>query len=195
MDLAEASDGAMSMQVDELERDMQVQRGLLSECTAKVRGIVRYLREHRSAQTPASTPPPAFNPPPITAASPSISAFARAVTNNVFTPDVSWMGAQTGGDAFGDTADGSLVARLNRASSTPTNIPPLTMRESRSSVPPAGSPAMRFPDSPVAEPSSMPADAQSISAPLPRVRYGPLSQQVRSVSARYPSKPSSDGTQ
>ncbi|KAG2029399.1 hypothetical protein BDR03DRAFT_1018460, partial [Suillus americanus] len=76
MDLAEASDGAMSMQVDELEWDMQVQRGLLSECTAKVRGIVRYLREHRSAQTPASTPPPAFNPPPITAPGPSISAFA-----------------------------------------------------------------------------------------------------------------------
>jgi hypothetical protein len=76
MDFAEASDGAMSMQVDELERDMQVQRGLLSECTAEVRGIVRYLREHRSAQTPASTPPPAFNPPPITAPDPSISAFA-----------------------------------------------------------------------------------------------------------------------
>jgi hypothetical protein len=195
MDLAEASDGAMSMQVDELEQDMQVQRGLLSECTAEVRGIVRYLREHRSAQTPASTPPPAFNPPPITAPGPSISVFARAVTNNVFTPDVSWMGAQTGGDAFGDTADGSPVARLNRASSTPTNIPPLTMRESRSSVPPAGSPAMRSPDPPVAGPSSMPADAQSISAPLPRVRYGPLSQQGWSVSARYPSKPSSDGTQ
>ncbi|KAG2030958.1 hypothetical protein BDR03DRAFT_1016571 [Suillus americanus] len=195
MDLAEASDGAMSMQVDELERDMQVQRGLLSECTAEVRGIVRYLREHRSTQTPASTPPPAFNPPPITAPGPSISAFARAVTNNVFTPDVSWMGAQTGGDVFGDTADGSSVARLNRASSTPTNIPPLTMRESRSSVPPAGSPAMRSPDPPVAGPSSMPADAQSISAPLPRVRYGPLSQQGRSVSARYPSKPSGDGTQ
>ncbi|KAG2079397.1 uncharacterized protein F5147DRAFT_661895, partial [Suillus discolor] len=195
MDLAEASDGAMSMQVDELERDMQVQRGLLSECTAEVRGIVRYLREHRSAQTPASTPPPAFNPPPITAPGPSISAFARAVTNNVFTPDVSWMGAQTGGDAFGDTADGSPVARLNQAPSTPTNIPPLTMRESRSSVPPAGSPAMPSPDPPVAGPSSMPADAQSISAPLPRVRYGPLSQQGRSVSARYPSKPSGDGTQ
>ncbi|KAG1724339.1 hypothetical protein EDB19DRAFT_1915575, partial [Suillus lakei] len=93
MGLAEASDSAMSMQVDELERDMQVQRGLLSECTAEVRGIVRYLREHRSAQTPASTPPPAFNPPPITAPGPSISAFARTVTNNVFTPDVSWMGA------------------------------------------------------------------------------------------------------
>ncbi|KAG2347177.1 hypothetical protein BDR05DRAFT_996946 [Suillus weaverae] len=173
MDLAEASDSAMSMQVDELERDMQVQRGLLSECTAEVRGIVRYLRGHRSAQTPASTPPPAFNPPPITAPGPSISA----------------------GDAFGDTADGSPVARLNRASSTPTNIPPLTMRESRSSVPPAGSPAMPSPDPPVAGPSSMPADAQSISAPLPRVRYGPLSQQGRSVSARYPSKPSSGGTQ
>ncbi|KAG1718207.1 hypothetical protein EDB19DRAFT_1988495 [Suillus lakei] len=139
MGLAEASDSAMSMQVDKLEWDMQVQRGLLSECTAEVRGIVRYLREHRSAQTPASTPPPAFNPPPITAPGPSISAFACTVTNNVFTPDVSWMGAQTSGDAFGDTADSSLVTRLNRVSSTPTNIPPLTMGESRSSVPPAGS--------------------------------------------------------
>ncbi|KAG1742424.1 hypothetical protein EDB19DRAFT_1827637 [Suillus lakei] len=195
MGLAEASDSAMSMQVDELERDMQVQRGLLSECTAEVRGIVRYLREHRSAQTPASTPPPAFNPPPITAPGPSISAFARTVTNNVFTPDVSWMGAQTGGDAFGDTADGSPVARLNRVSSTPTNIPPLTMGESRSSVPPAGSPAVRSPDPPVAGPSRMPADVQSISAPLPRPRYGPLSQQGWSVSARYASKPSGDGTQ
>ncbi|KAG1726750.1 hypothetical protein EDB19DRAFT_1833320 [Suillus lakei] len=191
MGLAEASDSAMSMQVDELERDMQVQHGLLSECTAKVRGIVRYLREHRSAQTPASTPPPAFNPPPITAPGPSISAFARTVTNNVFTPDVSWMGAQTGGDAFGDTADGSPVERLNRVSSTPTNIPPLTMGESRSSVPPA----VRSPDPPVAGPSRMLADAQSISAPLPRPRYGPLSQQGRSVSARYTSKPSGDGTQ
>ncbi|KAG2063513.1 hypothetical protein BDR04DRAFT_1163615, partial [Suillus decipiens] len=103
MDLAEASDSAMSMQVDELEQDMQVQRGLLSECTAKVRGIIRYLREHRYAQTPASTPPLAFNPPPITAPSPSISAFAHTVTNNMFTLDVSWMGAQTGGDVFGST--------------------------------------------------------------------------------------------
>ncbi|KAG2076411.1 hypothetical protein BDR04DRAFT_1114446 [Suillus decipiens] len=169
MDLAEASDSAMSMQVDELERDMQVQRGLLSECTAKVRGIVRYLREHRYAQTPALTPPLAFNPPPITASGPSISAFACTVTNNVFTPDVSWMGAQTSGDAFGDTADGSPVARLNQVSSTPTNIPPLTMEEFRSSVPPAGSPAVRSPDPPVAGPSSMPAAVQSISAPLPRL--------------------------
>ncbi|KAG1732931.1 hypothetical protein EDB19DRAFT_1831100 [Suillus lakei] len=94
------------------------------------------------------------------------------------------MGAQTGGDAFGDTADGSPVARLNRVSSTPTNIPPLTMGESRSSVPPAGSPAgspaVRSPDPLVAGPSRMPADAQSISAPLPCPRYGPLSQQGRS---------------
>ncbi|KAG2073304.1 hypothetical protein BDR04DRAFT_1152396 [Suillus decipiens] len=142
MDLAEASDSAMSMQVDELEQDMQVQHGLLSECTAEVRGIIRYLRKHRYAQTPASTPLLAFNPPPITAPGPSISVFAHTVTNNVFTPDVSWMGAQTGGDAFGDTADGSPVARLNRVSSTPTNIPPLTMGESRSSVPLAGSPAV-----------------------------------------------------
>ncbi|KAG1817675.1 uncharacterized protein BJ212DRAFT_1480232 [Suillus subaureus] len=96
MDLTEASDGAMSMQVDELQQDMHVQHALLSECTA----------EHQLLL-------PAFNPPPITAPGPSISAFACTVTNNVFTPDVSWMGAQTSGDAFSDTADGSPVARLN----------------------------------------------------------------------------------
>ncbi|KAG1842069.1 hypothetical protein F4604DRAFT_1690101 [Suillus subluteus] len=195
MDLTEASDSAMSLQVDRIEQDMHVQRGLLSECTAEVRGIVRYLREQRSGQMTASTPPPAFNPPPITAPGPSISAFARTVTNNVFTPDVSWMGAQTGGDAFGDTADGSPVARLSQVSSTSTNIPPLTMRESRPSVHPAGSLPVQSPNLPVARPSSVPADAQSISAPVPRQRYGPLSHQRRSVSARYPSKPSGDGTQ
>ncbi|KAG1821272.1 hypothetical protein DFJ58DRAFT_739230 [Suillus subalutaceus] len=118
MDLTEASDSAMSMQIDHIKQDMHAQRALLSECTAEVRGIVRYLREQRSGQATASSPL-AFNPPPITAPSPSISAFARTVTNNVFTPDVSWMGAQTGGDTFGDTADGSPVARHNQVSSTP----------------------------------------------------------------------------
>ncbi|KAG1870274.1 hypothetical protein DFJ58DRAFT_723171 [Suillus subalutaceus] len=167
MDLTETSDSAMSVQIDHIKQDMHAQRALLSECTAEVRGIVRYLREQRSGQATASSPP-AFNPPPITAPGPSISAFARTVTNNVFTPDVSWMGAQTSGDTFGDTADGSPVARHNWVSSTPTNIPPLTMRESGSSVPPVGSPPAQSPDLPVAGPSSVPADAQSISAPLPR---------------------------
>ncbi|KAG2044171.1 hypothetical protein BDR03DRAFT_1004514 [Suillus americanus] len=112
MDLAEASDSAMSMQVDAIEQDMHVQCGLLSECTTKVRDIVRYLREQRFSQVTVSTPP-TFNPPPITAPGPSISAFARTVTNNVFTPDVSWIDAQTSDDAFGDTADGSPVVRHN----------------------------------------------------------------------------------
>lgn len=192
MDIAEASDSAMSMQIDDIGRDMRVQKGLLAECTAEVRGIVRYLREQRSTQVTASTPP-AFNPPPMTAHDPSISAFARTVTNNVFTPDVSWMGAQTGGDMLGDTADGSPVARHNRVPSNSTIIPSLTMRESGPSVPPVGAPPVQSPILPVAGPSNVPADAQSVSAPLPRPRFGPLSHQGRSVSARYPSKPSSDG--
>ncbi|KAG1733951.1 hypothetical protein EDB19DRAFT_1911290 [Suillus lakei] len=170
MDLAEASDSAMSI------------------------GIVRYLREQRSGQGTALTPL-AFNPPPITAPGPSISAFAHTVTNNVFTLDVSWMGAQTSGDMFGDTADGSPVTRHNRVSSTPTIIPPLIMRESGSSVPPVGAPPVQSPVLPVTGPSSVLADVQSILAPLPCQQYGPLSHQGQSVSARYPHKPSSDGTQ
>ncbi|KIK39915.1 hypothetical protein CY34DRAFT_108007 [Suillus luteus UH-Slu-Lm8-n1] len=147
---------AMSVQVDVIEWDMHMQCGLLSECTTKVRDIVRYLREQRSGQMTGLTPPPAFNPPPITVPGPSIN--------------VSWMSAQTSGDALGDTADGLLVARHNRVSFTPTNIPSLTMRQSKLSVPS------------VAGPSRAPADVQSISAPLQRPQFGPLSHQGRSWS-------------
>ncbi|KAG2159303.1 uncharacterized protein EDB93DRAFT_1245111 [Suillus bovinus] len=194
MDLTEASDSAMSMQVDQIEQDMHMQYVLLSECTTEVRGIVRYLRKQRFSQATVS-PPLAFNPPPITAPGPSISVFACTVTNNVFTPDVSWMGAQTGNDMFGDTADGSLVARHNQVSSTPTNILPLTTRESSLSVPLVVSPPGQSPDLPVTGPSSVLADAQSILAPLQHPQYGPLLHQGRSVSARYPCKPSGDWTQ
>ncbi|KAG1836810.1 hypothetical protein DFJ58DRAFT_734695 [Suillus subalutaceus] len=164
MDLTEASDSAMSVQIDHIEQDMHAQRALLSECTAEVRGIVRYLREQRCGQansiksTSIQSTPPSQLP-----AHPSVR-----------------LPALPGGDTFGDTADGSPVARHNWVSSTPTNIPPLTMRESGSSVPPVGSPPVQSPDLPVARPSSVPADVQSISAPLPRPRYGPLSHQGRS---------------
>ncbi|KAG1769729.1 hypothetical protein EV702DRAFT_1049606 [Suillus placidus] len=190
--LAEASDSAMSMQVDEIERDVHVQRGLLSDCTAEVRGIVRYLREQRSSQVTMSTPP-AFNPPTITVPGASISVFARTVTNNVFTPDASWMGAQTGGEMLG-AADDSPVARQDRVPSTSAIIPALTMRASGPSVPPVGGPPVQSPIVPVvcmpspstlhafiAGPSNVPDDGQSISAPLPHMQYGPLSCQNQSV--------------
>ncbi|KAG1718906.1 hypothetical protein EDB19DRAFT_1837347 [Suillus lakei] len=115
------------------------------------------------------------------------NAFACTVTNNMFTLDVSWMGAQTGGDTFGDTADGSPVARHNRVSSTPTIIPPLTMREYGLSVSLVGAPPVQSPVLLVARPSSVPANAQFILAPLSCQQYGLLSHQGQS--------PSGDGTQ
>ncbi|KAG2105111.1 uncharacterized protein F5147DRAFT_654285 [Suillus discolor] len=193
IELAEASDNAMSMQVDEIERDARVQRGLLSECTAEVRGIVRYLREQRSGQATTATPP-AYNPPAIAVPGSSISVFACTVTNNVFTPDAYWMGGQTGGDMLG-AADGSPVARQNRLPSTSTIVPSLTMRASSPSVPPVGAPLVQPPIVPavsipstgtahtfITGPSDVPDDGQSISAPLPRTQYGPLSHQRWTVS-------------
>lgn len=91
MSIVETSDSAMTLQLDNIEQGMCVQQGLLAECTAEVRGIIRYLRDQRSSQARVSTPL-TFNPPSITAPNPSISAFARTVTNNVFIPNVFWMG-------------------------------------------------------------------------------------------------------
>ncbi|KAG2354925.1 hypothetical protein BDR07DRAFT_1381888 [Suillus spraguei] len=186
--LAEASDSAMSMQIDEIERDARVQQGLLSECTAEVRGIVRYLRE-RSGQVTTSTPP-AYNPPAITAPGPSINA--------------SWVSAQTGGDMLG-AADGSPVARQDHIEPTSATIPSLTLKASGTSVPlvvapPVQPPIILVPSNPspgtihifLTGPSNAPDNGQSISAPLPCPRYGPLLHQGWSVSARHSSKPSSD---
>ncbi|KAG0703277.1 hypothetical protein DFH29DRAFT_874538 [Suillus ampliporus] len=90
--------------------------------------------------------------------------------------------------------DGSPVARQEQApsasASSSTINPSLTMRVSGSYVPPVGAPPVPPPSLPVASmpspttlhalitgPSNVPGDAQSTSAPLPRLRYGPLSQQ------------------
>ncbi|KAG1796933.1 uncharacterized protein HD556DRAFT_1306651 [Suillus plorans] len=153
MDIAEACNGAMSMKMDNLERDMHVQQELLTEYSAEVRGIVRYLREQRSGQATAS-PPPSFNPHPITALDPSIS--------------VSWIGTQTGGDTLDDATDGLPVARHNQVPSTSTIIPSMIMRESGPSVPPVVAPPVQSPVLPVAGPSNVEAGMQSISAPLSR---------------------------
>ncbi|KAG1720295.1 hypothetical protein EDB19DRAFT_1918076 [Suillus lakei] len=185
--LAESSDSAMSMQIDEIE----------------------YLREQRSGQASTSMfSPPAFNPPSITAPDPSIGAFARTVTNNVFTPDTSWRSAQTSGDMLGDATDSSPAARHDQVSSTTTTIiPSLMMKASGLSVPPVGALPVQSPTLPVLSmpstgtldtsdtvPSNVPDGGQSISAPLSRPRYGPLSHQGWSVSAKYSRKPSSNGS-
>ncbi|KAG2143574.1 uncharacterized protein EDB93DRAFT_1251987 [Suillus bovinus] len=90
----------LSSRIDELHANYTeqfgLQKGLVDQLTAQVGGIARYLRDNQRAAASSVITPPAFNPPHIVVPSTpifpefsSISALGRAVTNNVFTPDVS----------------------------------------------------------------------------------------------------------
>ncbi|KAG1717376.1 uncharacterized protein EDB91DRAFT_1091094, partial [Suillus paluster] len=202
--VAKALDAAMTVQIDRIQGDVDAHQRLITGLSIQLQAVVRYMRGDRSDEGTATTPP-AFNPPPIVA-SPSISAFGCTLTNDVFTPDASWMSAQTGGDLIG-IEDGSPVARQARAPSTSTINPALTTTVSGPSVPLGDAPPVpplillvgSMPPSGTLHalitrgPSNVLDNGQSTLAPLPRQQYGPLSlQHGQSASTRHAKKPSSD---
>ncbi|KAG1829251.1 hypothetical protein EV424DRAFT_1344239 [Suillus variegatus] len=204
----------LSHRIDELRANYMeqfgLQKGLVDQLTFQVGGMARYLRDNQRAAASSATTPPAFNPPPIvipgTPIFPefgSISALGRAVTNNIFTPDVFSTGACPAGD-------GSPVTRHEQAptsSSTSTINPVPTIRESGLPIQPAVAlpvpthtvPAESMPSTStirmlVTRSPNVPEDGQSVLAPLPQRLFAPQScQQGRSVSARHAKNLSSDG--
>ncbi|KAG2151210.1 uncharacterized protein EDB93DRAFT_1103168 [Suillus bovinus] len=135
----------LSSRIDELHANYTeqfgLQKGLVDQLTAQVGGIARYLRDNQRAAASSVITPPAFNPPHIVVPSTpifpefsSISALGRAVTNNVFTPDVFLSRACP-------TGDGSPVTRHGQAptsgSTSTINLVPI-MRESGPSIQPTG---------------------------------------------------------
>ncbi|KAG1723039.1 uncharacterized protein EDB91DRAFT_1255816 [Suillus paluster] len=144
---------------DDLERHIEVAEGSDAAMTVQIDriqgGFVRYMRGD--------------------------SAFGRTLTNDVFTPDASWMSAQTGGDLIG-IEDGSPVARQTWVPSTSTINPALTTTVSGPSVPPGDAPPVPPLILPVGSmpspgtlhalitggPSNVLDNGQSTLAPLPR---------------------------
>ncbi|KAG2070135.1 hypothetical protein BDR04DRAFT_1118637 [Suillus decipiens] len=161
----------------------------------------------RSTAATASTPP-AFNPPPIIISSSpifpkfsSISALGHSITNNIFTPDVFSTHPHPG-------SDGSPVTRCKAptSASASTINPVPTMGQSGSLTDLAGALSVPLPTvvmesmpstsaicTLLTGPSNVPADGQSISAPLPNWSFGPQSHQGWSVSTRHAKNSSSDG--
>ncbi|KAG2339238.1 hypothetical protein BDR05DRAFT_1003502 [Suillus weaverae] len=180
-----------------------LQKGLVDQLTFQVGGMVRYLRDHQRASASSVTTPPAFDPPPIvipgTPIFPkfgSISALGRAVTNNIFTPDVFSTGA-------GPAGDGSRVTRHEQA---PTSSSTSTINPAPTSVPIQPVVALPVPTHTESMPSTstirmmvtgspnVPEDGQSVSAPLPQRLFVPQScRQGRLVSARHVKNSSGDG--
>ncbi|KAG1723665.1 uncharacterized protein EDB91DRAFT_1255562 [Suillus paluster] len=179
IEVAEGSDAAMTVQINQIQGDVDAHQRLITGLSIQLQAVVRYMRGDRSDKWMATTPP-AFNPPPIVAG-PSISAFGCTLTNDVFTPDASWMSAQTGGDLIG-IEDSSPVARQARAPSTSTINPALTTTVSGPSVPPGDAPPVPPLILPVGSmpspgtlhtlitggPSNVLDNGQSTSAPFPR---------------------------
>ncbi|KAG1890553.1 uncharacterized protein F5891DRAFT_1198070 [Suillus fuscotomentosus] len=203
----------LSRRIDELRatyiEQFGLQKGLVDQLTFTVGGITRYLRDNQRAATSSVTTPPAFNPPPIvipgTPIFPdfgSISALGRAVTNNIFTPDVFSTGA-------GPAGDGSPVTRHAQAptsgSTSTINLAPI--RESgvpiqpvvalpvpTHAVPMESMPSTSTIHMLVTGSPNVPEDGQSVSAPLPQRLFAPQScREGRSVSARHVKKSSRDG--
>lgn len=200
----------LSHRIDRLQasctNEFASQKGVVDQLTFQVSGIARYLRDNHRATTAAGSTPPAFNPPPIvipdTPTFPdfgSISALGRAITNNVFTPDVFSTNTRPVGD-------GSPVTRHEQVPtpSTSTINPVPTMGESgqhsrpvsalpvpATTVPMASMPSTSTLRTMLTGPPNLPADGQSLSAPLPNRSFAPQSrQQGRSVSARHDKNPS-----
>jgi hypothetical protein len=114
---------------EETNKQMEKQWALLTEMGSQVSGVVTFLRESRaggsSTTPPAFNPPPAFTgPPPFTDIGESISTFARRVTNDVFTPNV------------------SPVARRVQAPTTPTGAPADSLSGAPASIHTPSSPEM-----------------------------------------------------
>jgi hypothetical protein len=114
---------------EEMTREMEKQWAVLKEMGSQVSGVVTFLRDSRAGGN--STTPPAFNPPPaFTGPLPfadmgeSMSSFARRVTNDVFTPNV------------------SPVARPAQAANTPTRAPADSPSRAPASIRTPSSPGM-----------------------------------------------------
>ena len=114
---------------EETKKQMEKQWALLTEMGSQVSGVVTFLRESRAGGS--STTPPAFNPPPaftgplpFTDMGESVSTFARRVTNDVFTPNV------------------SPVARRVQPPTTPTQAPANSPSGAPASIHAPSSPGM-----------------------------------------------------
>ncbi|KAG1844302.1 hypothetical protein C8R48DRAFT_678501 [Suillus tomentosus] len=186
----------LSHRIDRLQagftNELASQKGVVDTLTFQVSGIARYLSNSHRATTAAGSTPPAFNPPPIvipdTPTFPdfgSISALGRSITNNVFTPDVFLTNTRPVGD-------GSPVARHEQVPtpSTSTINPVPTMGESGPHSHPVSALPVPAPTVPMASmpststlrtmltgPPHLPADGQSLSAPLPNRAFAPQSRQ------------------
>ncbi|KAG1894773.1 uncharacterized protein F5891DRAFT_1175936 [Suillus fuscotomentosus] len=172
--------------------ELASQKGVVDQLTFQVSSIAWYLSNSHRATTAASSTPPTFNPPPIvipdTPTFPdfgSISALGRSITNNVFTPDVFSTNTRPVGD-------GSPVARHEQVPTpfTSTINPVPTMGESSPHSHPVSALLVPAPAVPMASmpststlhtmltgPPHLPADGQSLSAPLPNRAFAPQSRQ------------------
>ncbi|KAG2118673.1 uncharacterized protein F5147DRAFT_767436 [Suillus discolor] len=202
--------------IDRLQADyteqLNSQKGLVDHLTVQMGGIARYLRDNSRTTAAMASTPPSFNPPPIvipgTPIFPeigSISALGRAITNNVFTPDVFSTNARPGGNGSPVTRHEQAPAPASTSTSTINPVP--TTGESGPPmhpvgallVPPSTVPMESMPSTStlrtfITGPSNVPADGQSISAPLPNRSFAPQSrQQGRSVSARHAKNTSGNG--
>ena len=114
---------------EETKKQMEKQWAFLTEMGSQVSGVLTFLRESRAGGS--STTPPAFNPPPaftgplpFTDMGESVSTFARRVTNDVFTPNV------------------SPVARRVQPPTTPTRAPANSPSGAPASIHTPSSPGM-----------------------------------------------------
>ncbi|KAG2106700.1 uncharacterized protein F5147DRAFT_653673 [Suillus discolor] len=206
----------LSHRIDRLQANyteqLNSQKGLVDHLTIQMGGTARYLRDNSRTTAAMASTPPSFNPPPIvipgTPIFPefgSISALGRAVTNNVFTLDVFSTNARPGGNASPVTRHEQSPAPTSTSTSTINPVP--TTGESGPPmhpvgalpVPPSTVPMQSMPSTStlrtfITRPSNVPADGQSISAPLPNWSFAPQSrQQGRSVSARHAKNTSGNG--
>lgn len=195
MDLGESVDASLSREIqqvqemltqemqrvqEQLTEEMRGQRNMLQICATEFNGVARYLRQERTGAATTSTPP-SFNPPPILLhgtsmfpdMGPSISAFGRTFTNNVFSPDNSLLlGA----------SDISPIQRPDPADRpTPLPIPSLA-HTAATTIPSPGT--LR---NMVTGPGNMPTDGQSISAPPQRPPPGPPAPPAPAAATVMPS--------
>ncbi|KAG2105022.1 uncharacterized protein F5147DRAFT_654221 [Suillus discolor] len=139
----------LSNRIDRLHanytQQLNTQKGLVDHLAVQMGSIAQYLRDNQRNTAATTSTPPAFNPPPIvipgTPIFPefgSISALGRAVTNNVFTPDVFSTNARPSGDGSPVTRHEQAHASASTSTSTSTINPIPTMVVSAPLIHPVG---------------------------------------------------------